>query len=89
MILRIFASILLLFSILFLPFWVSIILAILGMLYFSLFYEAVALFLLSDLLYGTPEVKLFNIFFFSFILSIILLLVIEFLKKKLKFYKKN
>ncbi|MEK7572358.1 MAG: hypothetical protein AAB493_00680 [Patescibacteria group bacterium] len=89
MMLRIFASILLLFSILFLPFWVSVILALLGMLYFSLFYEAVVLFLLSDLLYGAPEARLFNIFFFSFILSIIFLLVIEFLKKKLKFYKKN
>ena len=87
--LRISFAILLLFSVLFLPFWVSVILAILGMLYFSLFFEAVALFLLSDLLYGATEPKLFNIFFFSFILSIILLLVIEYLKKKLKFYKKN
>lgn len=89
MMLRIAFSVLLLLSILFMPFWVSVVLALLGMLYFSLFWEAVLLLFLSDLLYGIKETKLFNIYFFSFILSLIILLSIEFLKKKLKFYKEN
>jgi len=89
MIFRICLSILLLFSILFLPFWVSIILAISGIIYFSMFFEAVILFFISDLIYGTMEIKLFNIFFFSFILSLVFLLIMEFIKRKLKFYKKK
>jgi len=89
MIFRICLSILLLFSILFLPFWVSIILAISGIIYFSMFFEAVILFFISDLIYGTMEIKFFNIFFFSFILSLVFLLIMEFIKRKLKFYKKK
>lgn len=83
---RVFLSILMLFSILFLPFWVSVILAVLGMIYFSWFIEGVALFLLSDFLYGIKEEKLFNIYFFSFIISVIFLIITEAFKKKLKFY---
>jgi len=86
MALRILASILLLLSILFMPFWVSIILAFLGIIYFSFFTEATVLFLLSDLLFGVKEVKFFGIVFISFVISVLLLGVIEFSKKKLKFY---
>jgi len=87
MLIRILASIFLLFSILFMPFWVSIILALAGMFYFAIFWEALALFLISDLLYGVREAKFHEIIFVSFILAIIFFLIIEILKKKLKFYK--
>jgi len=83
---RILASVLLLFSILFLPFWISVILALAGMLYFKIFLEVIFLFLLSDLLYGINETKFFNIFFISFTISVVVLIIIEILKKKLKFY---
>lgn len=86
---RIFFSVLLLFSILFLPFYLSVILAILGMILFSFFWEAVLLLFISDLLYGTVEMRLLNIFFFSFIFSLVFLFVTEFVKKKLKFYQKK
>jgi hypothetical protein len=86
MALRILASILLLFSILFMPFWVSVILALASMVYFSIFWEATILLLLSDLLYGAKEAKFSNIIFISFIVSILVLVLLEFLKKKLKFY---
>jgi len=89
MILRICFSGAVLLSILFLPFWVSIVLALLGIIFFSIFWEVVAIFFLSDLLYGIQEAKLFNIYFFSFTLSLVLLICIELLKKKLKFYKEN
>jgi len=59
------------------------------MAYFSFFIEAGLLFLLSDLLYAVKEIKFFNITFVSFLFSIIFLLVIEFLKKKLRFYPKE
>jgi len=84
MILRIFTSLLLLISILFWPFWVSIILGLIGIIYFSKYWESIILFLLSDLLYGTKEERFFNIYFISFIISLLTLIIIEFLKKKLR-----
>jgi len=86
MLIRILASILLLFSILFMPFWISVILAFAGIIYFSFFWEAVILFLLSDLLYGAREAKFYGAIFVSFIIAIMVLGIIEITKKKLKFY---
>ena len=68
------------------PFWVSVILAFMGMVYFPLFLEAVFLFLLSDLLYGAREAKLGGMIFVSYIITVVVFILIEFLKKKLKFY---
>ncbi|MFA5841155.1 MAG: hypothetical protein WC847_02705 [Candidatus Paceibacterota bacterium] len=83
---RILASIVLLFSVLFMPFWVSVIFALCAMLYFSLFWEAVVIFLLSDLLYGIKETKSFHAIFISFTVTLIFLILIEIIKKKVKFY---
>ncbi|MDE2399794.1 MAG: hypothetical protein KGL67_02175 [Patescibacteria group bacterium] len=85
LILRILAVIILFLSVLSMPFWLTFILALAGMLYFSYFVEAVALFLLSDLIYGVPEAKFFNMVFISFIIAIVMLLIIESVKKKLRF----
>ena len=82
--LRIFSFFVLLFSILFLPFWISIILGLAGMIYFSFFWESVVLFFISDLLYGTKEARFLNIFFISLIISFLTLIVIELLKKKMR-----
>ncbi len=84
MILRILASFLLLLSILYMPFWLSVILALAGMIYFSVYWESVVLFLLSDLLYGVREEKFFNMFFISLIVSFLVLIIVEVLKKKLR-----
>lgn len=86
MTLRILFSILLFISILFWPFWLSVILALGGMFYFNIFWEAIALFLLSDLLYGVKETKFSGVIFISFILAVLVFILIEILKKKLKFY---
>jgi len=84
MIQRILASLILLFSILYMPFWLSVILALAGMAYFSFFWEATVLFLLSDLLYGVSEARFFNIFFISFLTSLLVLILIEMVKRKLR-----
>ena len=84
MTLRILASTILLFSILFMPFWVSVILAFASMAYFPFFLEAVFLFLLSDLLYGVPEPRLFNLTFVSFFAALICFIILELFKKKLR-----
>ncbi len=85
MALRILATAILLFSVLFLPFWVSMILALVGIIYFNYYFEAVTLALLSDLLFGTPEIKFYNMVFVSFFTALILLFVAQFIKKKIRF----
>lgn len=87
MIFRAMASILLLISIIFIPiWWVSVILALAGMIYFAVFWEAIILLLLSDLLYGAKEAKFHGMIFIYFVVGIIVLIIIEFLKKKTRFY---
>jgi len=87
MVLRILASLVLLLSILYMPFWLSIILALAAMVYFSFFWESIILFFLSDLLYGTSEIRFLNIFFVSTIISFLFLIIIELLKKKIRISK--
>ena len=88
MILRIASFFTLLLSVLFAPFWVSAILAIACMFYFDIFWEAVALFFISDLLYGMKETKHSPFIFISFFITILFLVVLEILKKKLLIYHK-
>jgi len=54
------------------------------MIYFHIFWEAVLLFLLSDLLYGTKGDGKSPAIFISFFVSILVLLIIEFIKTKLR-----
>jgi len=87
MIIRFLASMILLISILFLPIGVSVLLALVGMAYFSFYLEAVFLFFLSDLLYGVKEARLFNVVFVSFIAALICFIILELLKKKLRLHR--
>ena len=87
MILRIFASLIILLSILYMPFWLSIVLALIAMIYFSFFWESVVLFFISDLLYGVGETKFFGIFFVSSIISFLVFILIEIIKKKIRILK--
>lgn len=89
MALRILASIILIISILFLPIYISILLALVFMFYFKLFYEAPILFIFSDLIYGVAKNRFLGMVFVSSIAFFILLFFIELLKKKLKFYPNN
>jgi hypothetical protein len=84
MIPRILASLILFVSIFYMPFWLSVVLALASMIYFSFFWESVTLFFISDLIYGVGGDKFLNVFFISFIISIIVLLIIEMIKKKIR-----
>lgn len=86
MLVRILASFLLLFSVLFMPFWLSVLLAVFFMFYFNIYWEAIVVFFLSDLLYGVKEPKFNEMIFVSLVTATIALLIIEALKKKLKYY---
>jgi hypothetical protein len=83
---RILAFFVLLISMLFWPLWISVVLALAGMIYFKLYLEAVLLFFLSDLLYGAKEAKFFGTLFISFTASAVVLIIIEVIKRKLRFY---
>ncbi|MFZ3011785.1 MAG: hypothetical protein WA060_02195 [Minisyncoccia bacterium] len=83
MVIRILASVLLLFSVLFMPFWVSVVLALMGAFYFRVFWEAIVLFFLSNLLYGVGDP---SVIFISLLIYITIITAIEMLKKKIKFY---
>jgi hypothetical protein len=86
--LRILAFILLLLSVLFMPIYISALLCLLFMIYFSKFWEGTTAFLFSDLLHQVKDNKTFPILFLSFIISLLLLLTLEFLKKKFNFYQR-
>ncbi|MFZ2072453.1 MAG: hypothetical protein WA101_03100 [Minisyncoccia bacterium] len=85
---RISASIILLFSILFMPFWLSVLLALLGIIYFPFFLEAIFLLLISDLLFGTREAQFSNTIFISLIVSTVFFILVEIIKRKMRFYNK-
>ncbi|MCF7833939.1 MAG: hypothetical protein K9L98_03540 [Candidatus Pacebacteria bacterium] len=82
---RILAVVILGVSIIFLPFWVSAVLAFGMMFYFRYFIEAVFLFLISDLIFGVSEEKYGTFTFLSMFLTAIMLLIIEYTKKKTRF----
>lgn len=71
---------------LFLPFWLSVVLAAAAMFLFPLYLEAVFIFFISDLLYGAPEGRYLGITMVSAILGLVLLAAIEFTKKKIRLY---
>jgi hypothetical protein len=81
---RILASLILLISILFAPFWLSFILVLSAMIYFSFFWEGVILFFISDLIYGVSEARFLNVYFICLIFSFLALIIIELLKKKIR-----
>lgn len=85
---RIGATIFILFSILFLPFFCSVILGLIAILYFRNYYEIIGLSLVSDLLYGAGEIRFLQVYFLSTIVTTILFILLEILKTKLKFYQK-
>jgi hypothetical protein len=86
MALRIFIILILMFSILFLPFWVSLILAFIGMVSFPFFVEAIILFLLSDLLFGVSGARFSNVVVVSMLISIAMFIAVEIFKTKSVFY---
>lgn len=86
---RIALAIILLLSVFFLPFWTSILLLLAAMAYLPVFWEGVVIFFVSDLLFGAEREALFNIVFLSALIALTLLMLMETIKKKLRFYPNN
>lgn len=87
--LRILAFIVLLLSVLFMPIYITAFLGLLAIIYFSKFWEGTIVFLFSDLLHQVKDNKTFPIIFLSFIISLLVLISLEFLKKKFNFYQRQ
>lgn len=67
----------------FLPFWVTLSLVIGGIFMFKNYIEGIIIMLILDSLYGTGESRYFNLQYAFFYLLIIILLISEFVKKRL------
>jgi hypothetical protein len=85
---RIISILILLFSVTFLPFWVSVLLGLSAMFYFPIFFEIVILALVSDLLFGVPSQVLWFSSFTTVVSTSIVLVLVEIFKKNLKYYPK-
>jgi hypothetical protein len=83
---RILVTVFLILSVLFLPYWLQGISFVGAAFYFSIYWEGLVVFLISDLIFAQITPKLFGILYASLIISIILLISIELLKKKLRYY---
>lgn len=85
---RIIFDLLLLLSVLFGPFWLSVILALAGFFLFPKFWEGVILLFLSDLLFGIKTPGFWGMPYVSIFIGAIAFGLVEYLKKHIRFYKK-
>lgn len=69
------------FSFLFLPFWVSLVVFLFSIFYFDDFYSALVVVFLADLLYGFETVHLFNISGAMFFSAVFLFYIVFLLKR--------
>lgn len=85
---RIILSIASLLSILFLPYFISAILVVLGMFYFKLYFEGLFILLISDFIYAAPEARYHGEMYVALLFGILLLITIEIFKKNSLLYTK-
>ena len=83
---RIILDILLLLSAILMPFWFTVIFALILLFYFERFYEIIPLFFLMDLLYGVPEQRFLGVVIVLTIISIVVYFLSGILKSKLRPY---
>lgn len=87
MTLRIFINILILLSIFYLQWWITVFFILFGMFLFRNFYEGIFAGLLLDLLYGTSVKEFYGIWFVFTGITSIFFILIEFLKKNIRVYE--
>jgi hypothetical protein len=82
---RLASYLILLASVLSMPWWVSFVLALCFIFYFNHYYEAVFFAFLSDVLYVSPVAKFGGFALVSFSVVLVAVFLIEFLKKRMVF----
>ncbi|TRZ52653.1 hypothetical protein D4R99_02375 [bacterium] len=83
---RLVADFALLFSALFFPWWITLILIIIGAFFFENFYEAFFLGLFLDALYGTEAINFYGFRLFFATIGLFLVFFSSLLKKKVRFF---
>jgi len=83
---RLVADFTLLFSALFFPWWITLILMIIGVFFFKNFYEAFFIGLFLDALYGTEVINFYGFRLFFAAAGLFLIFFSSLLKKKVRFF---
>ncbi len=86
MIKRAIADIFIVFSILYAPWWVTVIAGVLFAFYFNNYYELIAAGVLVDILYGNNSTSLIRAPFVFSVGSVVFYFLIQFLKTKMRVY---
>ncbi len=73
-------------SMLYLPFWVTGILSLGAMVYFRWFFEAIIIFFCIDMIFGAPVARFFHVHTALTLIGLVVLLLIEYLKTRLRTY---
>lgn len=81
---RIFFTVLLLGTVLYAPWWLTLIVAICGTFYCSRYYEVIVLGVFADLFYGTPGGVFIGYGAEGFLVGIALFVLIERIKRELR-----
>lgn len=89
MVYRILYSLFTLFSILFLPFYIGLVLCFLGVILFSRYYEGLVFVVFFESLYQTNETKILGVYYFLSIIIAVLLFSRDFLKKKINLFNND
>ena len=85
---RVFFDILLFLAVLFLPWWVGVLLAVVGLFVFNNFYEYLIFGVIVFVLYSTPSNRIISSpVYYSLILTLSFVLI-ETIKRNIIFYKK-
>lgn len=80
---RVFSYIVIIFSIMVFPWWITLVLSIVAIIYFSQYYEIIPLLFIMDIIYAVPTVKFHGMVLISFGTAFILVLIKEKLKKQI------
>ena len=85
---RIVSYLIILTGIFMFPWWLVFIFVLAAALYFERYYEAVFFGLIMDAIYAVPISKFSGIILVSSVTALILIVIVEFLKKRLYFYNR-
>lgn len=83
---RLILAICMLISIVWLPWWCSLIIFCIGIFTISRWYEGLAFALFYDLLYGVAEARFYGFIFVATLCAAVLFVLAEFFKTKLRSY---
>ena len=86
MLFRLIANVILFASLLFLPWWITIVIALIAVFVYNVFYELILWGVVGDLLYGAGVASFYALTSFLSTGALVLFLTAQYLKEKIRFY---